>query len=219
MSDFRPFLIDVLEPRRHLAAAWSNVIDNPLMPLIPGATWVYKGVVDGEPEINRIVVLGTTKKVMGVTTTVVLDRVYVNGKLAERTHDFFAQDRFGNVWYFGENSEDIENGKVVSTEGTWRAGVNGATPGLVMEAHPLIGDAYQQEHAPGVAEDQAKVSALNVRVASPFGTFSGCLETSESSPLEPTVSERKFYTPGIGLVKSQSSGSENEVIKLISFVP
>src|SRR5262249_31425060 len=142
--------VETLEVRRLFAGAWADTIDNPYMPLIPGASWLYRGAKSGVPMKDRVVVQNYTTVIMGVTCTVVLDRVYVGGKLSENTHDFYAQDHFGNVWYFGEAERDLENGKVVSTEGSWRAGVNGANPGIIMQAEPTLGDVYTQEFAPGV---------------------------------------------------------------------
>src|SRR5438128_10730370 len=90
---------EALEGRRLLSSAFSDTIDNPYMPMIPGTTFVYHGFKGGERESDLITVTGNTSEINGVTTTDVLDRVYVGGTLAERTHDFFAQDKIGNVWY------------------------------------------------------------------------------------------------------------------------
>jgi hypothetical protein len=104
------------------------------------------------------------------------------------------------VWYFGEDSKELENGVVVSTEGSWEAGVDGAKPGIVMEAHPAVGDEYRQEYYKGEAEDMAKVLALNVSVTVPFGAYTDCLQTNEWTPLEKGYAEDKYYAPGVGLV-------------------
>src|SRR5262245_51831892 len=116
------------------AETFVDVIDNPLSPLIPGTVFEYRGEVDGGTEINRVHVSRQTKKILGVFCTVVLDSVYVDGALREATEDWYAQDQAGNVWYFGEDTKEFEGGKVVSTEGTWRAGVRGAVQGIIMEA-------------------------------------------------------------------------------------
>src|SRR5205823_3763938 len=126
-------------------------------------------------------------------------------------------DKIGNVWYFGEDSREIENGKVVSREGSWEAGVNGARPGIVMQAVPGAGDSYHQEDAAGVAEDQATVLALAATADTPFATFRNCLETQEFSALDPGSLEDKFYAAGIGLVKSQAVSGETEVLRLVEF--
>src|SRR3954454_11786287 len=145
-------IAELLESRRLLASGWSSVIDNPFFPLLPGTTWIYKGQREGDTEAVRTTVTSDTKVIQGVTTTIVLDRAYINGELAEKTYDFFAQDKLGNVWYFGENTKEYENGQVVSTAGSFEAGVNGAKAGIIMLAHPQVGDAYKQEVAVGVAE-------------------------------------------------------------------
>src|SRR3954470_2317038 len=163
-----------LEARRLLngqAAGWSDVVDNPYFPLLVGSTYVYTGTKDGTPEVDRVIVTDVTRQILGVTTTAVLDRVFEDGELTEKTYDFYAQDQAGNVWYFGENSQEIEDGKVVSREGSWEAGVNGATAGIIMKAQPAIGDGYFQEHSLGVAEDQAEVVDFNGLARSDFATF------------------------------------------------
>jgi hypothetical protein len=211
--------IERLEQRYLLAAqapGWSDTIDNPYFPLLVGSVYVYTGVKEGEAQVDRVIVTDVTKQIMGVTCTAVLDRVFQGGELTEKTYDFYAQDQAGNVWYFGENSQELENGKVVSREGSWEAGVNGATPGIIMEAHPQVGDFYIQEHAAGVAEDQAEVIALNGHVKTGFATFNNCLLTNESSPLEPGVSEPKAYAAGIGEIK-EGSVAEGETLKLKSY--
>src|SRR5262245_14662701 len=177
----RSSLFEALESRCLLnAAGFSDKIDNPFFPIAPGMTWVYKGVKEGAALKDRIVVQNYTRQIKGVTCMVVLDRVYEDGELTEKTHDFFAQDTKGNVWYFGEQSRDIENGHVVSTEGSWEHGVNGAKAGIVMEANPAVGDKYAQENSPGIAEDQAEVLTLHARAKTPFGAFKNCLETLET---------------------------------------
>jgi hypothetical protein len=212
--------IELLEDRRLMAAVdpanFVSRVSNPYMPLLPGMTYVYKGVQDGKPALDIMTVSRQSKQILGVDVTVVHDRVYINKKLAEDTLDWFAQDKQGNVWYFGEDSKEIENGKVVSTEGSWEAGVNGARPGIVMEAHPRLGDFYGQEHAGKVARDQAKV--LNTRATSevPFGAFTRVLQTKEFTPLEPGVVEQKFYARGIGFIRSVMVKGGTEFFNLVA---
>src|SRR5207248_8553933 len=126
-------------------SAFASAIDNPFMPLKPGSVYVYKGTSDGEPETDRIIVTTDTKQITGVTCVAVLDRVFISGELQEKTYDWFAQDKAGNVWYFGEDSREIDNGKVVGREGSWEAGVNGGIAGIIMLAHNSVGEFYQQE--------------------------------------------------------------------------
>ena len=210
-------LIEALERRRLLnATGFSDTIDNPYMFLSPGMMWLYKGHKEGVPETDRLVVQSYKRQIKGVTCMVVLDRVYENGALVEKTHDFFVQDTKGNVWYMGEQSRDIENGHVVSTEGSWRAGVNGAQPGIITLAQPQTGLAYRQEFAAGVAEDNAKVLSLKAAVDVPFGSFDGCLRTLEWTPLDPGAREHKFYCPGVGLVLTAQPKGGNIKDELVS---
>jgi hypothetical protein len=182
-------------------------IDNPYLGFEAGKVFRYEGVTEDGLEMIVVEVTNKTKKILGVATTVVHDRVYLNGDLIEDTFDWYAQDKNGNVWYFGEDSKEIENGVVVSTEGSWEAGVDGAQPGIIMLAEPKIGTQYQQEFAEGVAEDMAKVLRLSETADVPYGTFDGCLQTAEWTPLAPGAREFKFYAPGVGLVlEVQSRG-------------
>jgi hypothetical protein len=214
--------IELLEDRRLFAvtpidpANFVDAVTNPYMPLLPGTTYVYKGVQDGKPAKNLTTVTHQTKVLMGVATTQVHDRVYLKGKLIEETLDWYAQDKDGNVWYFGEDSKDIENGQVVSTEGSWQAGVNGARPGIVMKAHPKVGDYYRQEFAGKVAADRAKVISVNTSADVPFGAFGHVLQTREFTELEPGVVEQKFYARGIGFVRSVMVKGGTEVFNLVA---
>ena len=149
-----------------------------------------------------------------MTTTEIHDRGYEDGVLAEDTTEWFAQDRLGNVWYFGEETKELdEEGNVTSREGTWQAGLNGATPGIVMLAHPTIGTSYHQEMASGVAEDQARVVGKNIEAKTPFAEMDS-LQTEEFTALEPDVLEQKFYAPGVGFVMSNTIKGGDEVLRL-----
>jgi hypothetical protein len=146
-------------------------------------------------------------KIAGVDTTVVLDEVKDanTGQVLEHTLDHYAQDTNGNVWYFGEESKEFENGKLVSKD-SWKAGIQGAEPGIIMEARPQVGDSYDQENAPGVgnsphiAQDHAEVTSLAGSATVPAGHFTNLLVTLETSPLEPGAAENKYYSAGIGEV-------------------
>ena len=180
-------------------------IDNPYLGFARGRVFTYEELADEGGETIVVEVTNDTKTILGVATTVVHDQVFVDGDLIEDTFDWYAQDVDGNVWYFGEDSKEMENGEVVSTEGSWEAGVNGAMPGIAMLAKPKLGQKYQQEFAVGVAEDMAQIKSLKTEVEVPFGSFDGCLETKEWTPLHPGGSERKIYAPGVGLVLELSS--------------
>ena len=198
---------------------FTTTIDNPFFPLVPGTTYIYEGTKEGSPLRDVFEVTDRTKMIMGVKCREILDRVYVDGALEEDTLDWFAQDDDGNVWYFGENTKELDaDGNVVSTEGSWEAGVDGALPGILMEAHPRVGDTYRQEFAEGVAEDMATVLALNKTVKVPFGNFKGCLETKEFTPLEPGQFEHKYYAAGIGFIRSVLVKGGKEELNLVDIV-
>lgn len=184
------------------ADAFVATIDNPYLPLLPGTTWVYEGESDGEHERVEVVVTDERKRIMGIDAVVVRDTVRIGGEVVEDTRDWFAQDADGNVWYLGEDSRDYENGEVVSTEGSWEAGVDGARAGIVMPAAPAVGLAYEQEHYEGEAEDRAEI----VRVGK------ARVVTREWNPLEPDVVEEKHYERGVGLVlEVVTEGGEGRV--------
>jgi Ca2+-binding RTX toxin-like protein len=186
------------------------VIDNPFFTLQPGTTFTTQSP-DGSETIT-FVVTRQTKVINGVTCVVVKDTAKVDGELVEKTSDYFAQDKYGNVWYFGEDTAEYENGKVVSTEGTWRAGVDGATPGFIMLASPQVGNEYDQENAIGVAEDHAKVLSLSKTADVPYGGFDNVLQTLETSPLDAGLSEKKHYVAGVGSVLT-TDGKTGEVLE------
>jgi hypothetical protein len=209
-GDYRP----EIDPAAFVAA-----IDNPYLPLIPGSRWVYEGTDGGETERIEVEVTNDRREVMGVSTTVVRDTVYVDGELAEDTFDWFAQDRDGDVWYMGEDTREYENGEVSSTEGSWEAGVDGALPGIIMQAQPTVDDAYRQEYYAGEAEDLAQVTALDASESVPFGDFDNLLVIKEWNPFEPEVTEDKYFAPGVGTVlEVKTAGGEGRV-ELLEFTP
>lgn len=196
-------------------ADFVSTIDNRFVALRPGTTSVYEGDMGSGLEHIEVLVTGDTKRVMGVTCVVVRDTVTVGGELAEDTYDWFAQDGNGNVWYFGEDSKEYENGRVVATKGSWEAGVGGAQPGIIMKAQPVVGEEYRQEYDRGNAEDMAGVVSLDAAVSVKAGSYEGCLKTREWTPLESGVSEFKYYAPGVGLVLETNSADESMRIELI----
>jgi hypothetical protein len=179
---------------------FTTSIDNPYLPLKPGTTYIYEGPTSQGFIRTTFAVTTNTKLIDGVTCVEVHDQVFTDGELTEDTLDWFAQDNDGNVWYFGEDSDELVNGRVSSLGGSWQAGVNGASPGIVMEAHPTVGDFYRQEFLLNTAEDSAGVLDLNQTVMVPAGTFHHCLETAEVTGLEPGALEHKFYAKGVGNV-------------------
>lgn len=181
-------------------ANFVDVIDNAYWPLVPGTTFIYEGETDEGLEHIEVYVTRETRVVMGVACTVVRDTVALDGELVEETFDWYAQDKDGNVWYFGEDSKEYEDGEVVSSAGSWEAGVDGALPGIVMYAQPAVGQVYRQEYYPGEAEDMAEVINLTESETVPYGSYDNLLMTREWTPLEPDVAEHKYYAPGVGLI-------------------
>ncbi|MFE2298978.1 hypothetical protein ACFXAW_12320 [Streptomyces sp. NPDC059445] len=181
---------------------FSATVDNPWFPLPPGRTLVYSGVKDGEKSTEYLTVTRETEKIIGIPCRVVEDRLYSGGTLHEATRDYYTQDASGDVWYFGEDTAELDaHGNMLSTEGTWRAGRDGARPGIFMPAHPVPGAGGQQEYYPGQAEDRFQVLDLSSRVSVPYRTFTGALRTKEWTALEPGVVDAKYYVKGIGTVK------------------
>ncbi len=176
-------------------------VNNKFFPLKPGTTFFYEGVKDGIPARDETFVTNQTKKILGVKCTEVHDRAFENGILVEDTLDWYAQDISGNVWYFGEDAKELDpGGNVISTEGSWLAGVNDAQPGIVMEANPQVGDRYHQEFSRGVAEDMARVLSLEESACVTYGCFDHLLLTKETTRLDPGVVEQKYYAEGVGFI-------------------
>jgi hypothetical protein len=175
-------------------------IDNPYFPLTPGTTFVYEGQTSQGFEHDEFAVTHNTRVILGVTCVEVHDTVTEDGELTEDTLDWFAQDTQGNVWYFGENTHELEDGLITTIEGTFMAGVDRDKPGIIMKAHPVIGDFYRQEFSLSNAEDFAETVSLTESVTVPAGTFHNCLKSKESTPLETDLLEYKFYAPGVGNV-------------------
>jgi len=194
-------------------AAFTTQVDNPYWPMRPGSRWVYRERA-GDGSVQRVVVTVTdrAKAVAGIEALVVHDVASEEGEVIEDTFDWYAQDADGNIWYLGEDTKEYENGKVVSTEGSWEAGIDGAQAGIALPAHPEVGLAYRQEYSAGQAEDEARVLSLDELVTVPFGDFRDVLMTRDWTPLEPRVLEHKFYAKGVGpvLALTISGGDERE---------
>ena len=193
-------------------------IDNPFLPFKPGTSWVYDGVRDGQSLHDELVVTNGTKKIQGVTCVVVTDVATHEGKLVEKTEDWYAQDAAGNVWYFGEATATYDAaGNVESTDGSWEAGVDGAVAGIVMPASPKVTDSFRQEFYAGQAEDMFWVVSLDEKVDVPAGSYSSAIQTFEWTRLEPEVVDAKFYAEGIGMVREVALAGSEEHVELTSF--
>ncbi len=189
---------------------------NPYFPLRPGTVSRYRGTDEGDRYRERVVVTRRTKRIDGVTTTVVRDVLRrADGSLAEKTRDWYAPDDDGNVWYFGEATATYdEQGNVEDREGSWQAGVDGAVAGMIMPADPHPTDAYRQEFSKGDAEDQAWIVQRGASTTVPYGTLHHLVRSFEWSRLEKNVLSLKLYGRGLGTVreKDMSGGSESFVL-------
>jgi hypothetical protein len=178
--------------------------------MTPGTRTIYQAVSDEGRQQTVTEVTRETKKIMGVGTVVVHDTVSLEGNTMEDSLDWFAQDRDGNVWYFGEATKKFENG-TVDTAGSFEAGVNGALPGIVMLGTPQIGDQYRQEFAKGVAEDTGEVLSVQGAETTPLtGAAKDLLVTKDVDGLDPSSVENKYYARGVGLVLTVNASGAAE---------
>ena len=204
-------------PKRLAASDFVRRVDNPWFPLKPGNRYVYRGAEEGKRERDVLVVTYRTRIVDGVVCRVVFDRVWKNGRLNERTHDFYAQTLSGTVWYFGEHTATLDrHGHVNSREGSWMSGVHGAQAGIFMTRHPHPGPSYHQEDFPGHAEDVFTVVRRNARVTVPMLGTHHALLTRETTVLEPGVRDHKFYVRDIGTVREVTVKGGSESLRLVS---
>ena len=206
-------------------ANFVSTVDNQYYPLVPGTTYTYTAETEDGTEKNEVYVTHQTREILGVTCTVVDDKVWLDenednvwgdDELIEATLDWYAQDKDGNVWYMGEDSKEYEDGEFVGSEGSWEAGIDGAKPGIIMLANPIIGLVYRQEYYEDEAEDKAEILSLNESVTVPFGSYDNCLRTRDWNPLEMDTIEEKYYAPGIGVVLEVTVKGDNERVELIS---
>jgi hypothetical protein len=201
---------------------FTSVGQTPYFPLIPGVVLTLEGEEedDGETVEIRVVisVLGDTEVVDGVTTRVYEEREFEDDELVEVSRNFMAVCReTGDVWYFGEDVDDYEDGVIVGHGGAWRAGVNGAKPGIIMPGSPVLGARFHQELAPGVAEDRAEITGVGEELTVPAGTYENVLATLDSSALDEGSGDEKFYARGIGIIKD--ADAELVEIELPDCVP
>ena len=197
---------------------FSAHVTNTWFPLVPGSIYVYRGIKDGKASREVMTVSHEVRTVDGAPCAVVKDKLYLRGRLEERTTDWYTQDRGENVWYYGEETAELDvHGRVKSTEGTWLAGRNGAKPGIYFPGHPKVGQSARQEYYKGHAEDHFRVVRFRAAVKVPWGSTKNALLTKEWTPLEPAVLDHKFYVRGVGNVLEQSVKGPNERNALVSF--
>lgn len=200
------------------SARFDNPKQNPYFPLKPGTVTRYRGSDEGEQFRETVTVTHKKRTIQGVHTTVIHDVLRrADGSLAEKTHDWYAADNNGNVWYFGEKTATYdEQGNVDSREGSWQAGKHGAVAGLIMPTDPKPTNAYRQEYYKGHAEDQAWIVQRYATVTVPYGTFHNVVRSFEWTRLEKGVVSLKLYAPGIGIVSEQDLAGGSEVFDLVS---
>jgi hypothetical protein len=197
-------------------ANFVSTIDNRYLPFKPGTGYHFAGVKGRTAQTDDEVVTHRTKTILGVKSTVVRDTVSEHGQVVERTFDYYAQDKQGNVWYMGELSLEKQHGRLVKASDSWLSGVRGGKPGIIMPGHPRVGDSYRQEYyPPGEALDEARVIGVDGSAKVPYGSFKRLLVTSERSPLEPQT-EQKYYAPGLGEVKEAVVKGHHEEFQLRS---
>jgi hypothetical protein len=194
-------------------------VDNPYFPLSPGKKLVYEGEED-DAETGETIRLGVestvlegTESVAGIEATVVQVMDFEDGELVESTLDYYAQHKDGTVYYLGERVDDFEDGEVVGHGGQWLTGENGAQAGIFMPADPQVGEEFEQERAPGVAEDRSKVIAIDENMETPAGSFVGCIQTEDLDPIS-GATENKWYCPDVGLVREEGADSSLELVSM-----
>jgi hypothetical protein len=200
------------------ASDFSSSITNPYWPMKPGDHWVYRETnAEGEVQRNDVVVMKQTKKIMGIDTVIVHDTVKLGGELTEDTYDWYAQDSQGNLWYFGEDTTEYENGKLKTKEGSWEAGKDGALPGIIMPANPQVGMTYREEYYKGHAEDGASIISTDALAKVPYGRFDHGIQTRNFSGIEPDVIEEKIYAQDVGIVLEITVSGGSDRSELMSF--
>jgi hypothetical protein len=201
----------------------STRVDNPWFPLARGSVYIYDGQKDGKQARDVMTVTRKTKMIAGIRALPVADRLYLNGVLAERTTDWYAQDEKGTVWYLGEKTAELNShGKVTNTEGSFLNGRDGAKGGIFMPAHPAVGQGFQQESFKDQAQDRFRILSMSTSISTPAASSQTAMLTEEKTPLEPGVVDHKYYVQGIGTVKEQqvagfSTPSQAEVTQLVYF--
>lgn len=191
-------------------------VTNPLFPLPVGRTLVYKGIKDGQTQVDTVHVTSATKVLEGIPAMTVTDVATHDGKVLEQTTDWYAQDKQGNVWYLGEDTTAFDSSGHPDHAGSWQAGVNDAEPGIVMQANPKVPNAYRQECLAGQAEDSAWTVITDGAFTVPYGALHHVMTSVEFSRIEPNVIDEKAYAPGIGVIFEEAAAGPTEFAKLVS---
>lgn len=190
---------------------FGTTINNPWHPLIPGTIMRYEGTKEDKPATQVLTVTGRTKTINGVRCVVVEDIMSLAGKPADKTTGYFAQDKAGNVWTFGEDVQEFDSkGNISKTEG-WHAGIDGAKPSIVMEAQPAKGRTLINAYT----NDRAEVVSLAKPVKVPFGSYKDALLMKEWTPDEPDVLTNTYYVKDIGAVREVAVKGDSEEFLLV----
>lgn len=198
-------------------AEFTTKIDNPYFSWPIGKKMIFEARTEDGLERIEITITGETRRIMGVETLVYLDREFLNGELVEETKDYIAQDKDGNVWFFGENVDNYVNGTLKNHAGAWIAGVGGAKPGIWIKARHVVDDSYRQEYLKGEAEDMAKIVAVGLTITTSVDTYKNCTKTYDWTPLDPEAQEHKYYCPDVGglvLVEDLTNGERVDLKKV-----
>lgn len=196
-------------------ATFSLETTNPYFPLRPGNVSILEGTEGGVPVRVERRVLGETETVMGVRTHVLEIRELRDGVLREVARNYYVEAADGTVCHFGEDVDEYENGEVVSDDGSWRAGVHDAKPGIIMPAAPKVGDVFFQEIAPGVAQHQGRVAAVGGTMTFAGMSYTDVVTIGDADPLDddaPCAEQTKHYAPGVG-------EAARGAMTLVSFTP
>lgn len=200
-------------------ADFSIKITNKYFSLPVGKKMVFEAATKDGPEKIEIKITGETKVIEGVTTLVYLDTVYLNGNLHEVTKDYLAQHINGDVWYFGEEVDNYENGKIKDHSGTFIHNKDSAKAGIWMKAEQKVGDSYRQEYYKGEAEDMRDTVAVGLTVVTKLGTYKDCVKVYDWTPLDKKSREYKYYCPGVGslvLNENLETGKRSELVKVVN---
>jgi hypothetical protein len=190
---------------------FSSTGENRFFILKPYYQQIYAGEEDGVHVENIITVTNKTKMVDGIETRVIEERATEDGELVEISTNYFAFcEQTNSAFYFGEDVDMYEGGVIVSHEGSWLAGKDGAKAGLFMSGLVLLNSRYQEETAPGVALDRAWILSMTEQVQTPAGDFNNVTKIREDNPVEQNSIEYKFHAPGVGMV-------QDDQLKLVKY--
>jgi hypothetical protein len=199
-------------------ADFTATVNHPLFSLSTVRFQVFEGT-DRDPDTGKAIktrtekrVLDRTELVAGLPVTVLEVKEYEDDELVETTLDYFAQHRDGAVWYFGERIDNYEGGRITGHKGQWLAGEANAKPGVYLPAQPVAGQDFQQEQAPGVAEDRSTILAVGAAVTTPAGAFASCIRVKDYSPID-TLVEFKFYCPRVGIVREEEPQATSDLVR------